>query len=244
MTTDHKKARERFQLQRFFEASGFPASILSNDEEAPNFVIGYEGRRIGVEVTEIFVAHEGPNLPQTQDSIASRIVARARTKYLTAGAPHAHVSVHFAPGRDLGSLNMHATASTLASFVKGLNLSVGQYLQWSSYALPNGPLPCEIVALNMLGVERAEMGHWYAPRAGWVVPLAIEALQARVDGKAAKLASYKAKISENWLLIVSEGNKPSQFFSVESGFNRSAVVSPFTRTFYGRMEGVVIELGV
>jgi hypothetical protein len=88
-----KKLRERFFLERFVEAAHLPLEIVEQ-RESPDFLVRFENRVVGVEVTRLFVAHDanGP-LPQAQESISEGIVGKARRLYeLSSGSP-AHVSI-------------------------------------------------------------------------------------------------------------------------------------------------------
>src|SRR5688572_12715734 len=108
-----------------------------------------------------------------------------------------------------------------------------------------GPLLSVIALVHALGVPSRDMAHRTVPRAGWVAPLTVDALQLRVDEKAKRLPEYREHARENWLVIVSDGMKPSQLFEVPSGFQLEKVSSPFDRTyFYGHPDRAVVELGV
>jgi len=49
-----KKQHERFLLDRFLELQGIsPACIEAR--ESPDFLIDLEGRKVGIEVTELFI---------------------------------------------------------------------------------------------------------------------------------------------------------------------------------------------
>lgn len=241
---DRKKQHERFLLERFLEAARLQAEV-TQEREAPDFIIRFEGRSIGVEVTELFISHAtGRNLPQAQEALSSRIVSDAQQLYQASGAHPAHVTVCFGPGCDLRRLNRDHTAAALVSFVQGLNLSEWQRVDWHPEEL-DGHLPDEISFVHALGVPKSEMAHWGVARAGWVAPLTAEALQSRIDEKTTRLLKYKKTVSENWLIVVADGTKPSQLFDAKTEFDARAISSPFSRSFfYGHPERAVIELGV
>lgn len=241
-TADRKKQHERFLLERFIEASGLAVQIVKEREE-PDFLVRFEERLIGIEVTQLFVSHvaNGP-LPQAQESISDKIVCRARQIYEATGAPPAHVSVCFASGHELRQIDRDGTAKLLASFVSGLNLSAWERADWRP-GYP-GPLPFEIAFVHALGVPASEMAHWTVARAGWVAPVSVDALQSRVDEKAARLPKYQESVEENWLLVVADGMKPSQLFEVRPEFEAHKVASPFARTyFYAHPDRAIVELG-
>jgi hypothetical protein len=238
-----KKQYEQFLLETFLKASSIAAEVLDSTSEAPDFLIGIHEGVVGVELTELFTDRVSGTVPlQAQESIAQRVVARAGEIYRTSGAQHAHVSVHFSSGSDLRKLNRDQLSAELAAFVQGQALSVGQLVQWRPDYVAR-PFADVITFLQMLGVPEASMTHWSAPSAGWVAPLTAEVLQARIDEKGAHLPNYSKRAKENWLVLVSDGARPSQFFDPPTREVASAVSSPFDRTFYfARFRGIVIEL--
>lgn len=238
-----KKQYERFLLEKFLEASQISAQIVEAGER-PDFIIRIDEQSVGVEVSELFISHSDGRGPlQEQEALAQRIVSRASQLYRASGAQYAHVSVHFSPASDLRRLNRDAAAHQLSDFVQSQMLSAGQLVQWSPDDVTR-PLPDAIAFVNMLGVPEPEMAHWSAPSAGWVAPLTREILQSRVDEKAALLPKYTLRIPNNWLLLVSDGNRPSQFFDPPTRATASSIVSPFQRTFYfARFRSIVVELG-
>lgn len=238
-----RKQRELFLLERFFDATKLPA-IIVEERERPDFIIQLDGRLIGVEITELFIAHSAnSNTMQAQESISTRIVSAAQKFYKDSGAPPAHVSVCFGPGQDLRKLNRDETAKALASFVQSLNLSLWQRADWSPEECDE-PLPQEISFVHALGVPSFDMAHWGVARSGWVAQLSVMPLQSRVDEKAKRLPSYKNSIEENWLVVIADATKPSQLIEAKKDFNPSAISSPFARTFFYRHpDSTVIELG-
>ena len=239
-----KKQHERFLLDRFLDAAKLQAEV-TEEREAPDFIIRFEGRSIGVEITKLFISHDtGRILPQAQEALSSRIVSHAQQLFQASGARPAHVTVCFGPGCDLRSLNRDHTAAKLASFVQGLHLSEWQRVDWRPEEL-DGQLPNEISFVHALGVPKSEMAHWGVARAGWVAPLTAGVLQSRIDEKTARLIKYKKKVLENWLVVVADRTKPSQLFDVRVEFDARSISSPFSRSFfYGHPDRAVIELGV
>jgi hypothetical protein len=239
-----QKQRERFFLERFIEAACFDAEIIE-ERESPDFIVRIDNRIIGVELTELFKAHDTErSLPQAQESISSSIVSHAERMYKASGAPPAHVTVCFGPGCDLRGLNRNQTASALASFIQGLNLGEGKRVDWLPERL-DGQLPNEISFVHALGVPSFQMAHWGVARAGYVAPLGADALQLRIEDKATRLQNYMESVSENWLIIVADSTKPSQMFEAIADFDPATISSPFARTFFYRYPGkTIIEIGV
>jgi hypothetical protein len=240
-----KKQYERFLLEQFLEVAGLSGEIVDDTGEAPDFIVQIERELVGVEITELFIIEgdRAENL-QAQEALAQRIVSHAQRLYVSSGARHAHVSVHFAPGVDLRTLNRNQTAAALAAFVSSQSLTVGQHVQWHQDYVGTS-LPDAVTYVQMLGVPEPGMAHWTVPRAGWVAPMNEGVLQTSIDEKTALLPKYRERVGTNWLLLVADGSKPSQFFEPPSDAVASAITSPFARTFYfGRMRRTVLELGV
>lgn len=238
-----QKQHERFLLERFLEAAALEAEIVE-EREVPDFIVRFEGRSIGIEVTELFISHDPrQGLLQAQESIATKIVSRAQQLYQQSGARPAHVSVCFAPGRDFRKLHRDRTANDLAAFVRNLDLREGQRADWRPEEF-DGPLPEEISFVHAIGVPTFDMAHWAVARAGWAAPLTPEVLQSRLDEKAQRLLKYQDAVEENWLIVVADATKPSGLFDTSSQFDASRLSSPFSRTFfYGHPGGAIIKLG-
>lgn len=239
----HKKRRERFLLERFLETAGIAAQVVE-EREAPDFLINTDDGLIGVEVSELFISHETHgNTPQAQEAISAQIAAKAQRLYQESGGSPAHVSLCFAPGRDLRHLNRDDTAHQLSNLVREMNLVPWQRINWRPYE-PHAALPSEIAFVYALGVPDSKMAHWNVARAGWVAPLTLGPLQQRIDAKVKRLPIYRDSIQENWLLIVADAMKPSALIEVRHDFDPLALASTFSRTFFYRHPHDFIELGV
>ena len=238
-----RKQFERILLERFLEDASLSAKI-AEEREAPDFIVCYEGRPVGVEITQLFVSHDqSQNLMQAQEAITGRIVSRAGQIYETSGGPPVHVSVCFRPYSDLRNLNREHTSKELASFVRSLNLSEWEYFDWRPED-SEAPLADEISFVHALGVPSFDMAHWAVARAGWAAPVSVDILQARIDEKSLRLAMYRKIVNENWLVIIADATKPSGLFDTRSEFDVQDVSSLFSRTFFYSYPGrKVIELG-
>ena len=239
---DRQKQHERFLLEQFLRGAALDAEIVE-EREAPDFVVCYERRRIGVEVTQLFVSHAVvQSMRQVQESVSTRIVSRAREFYEESGGPPAHVGVYFAPRCDLSKVRRDDIAGKLSTLVRDLHLTPWQRLDCHPEDSDDS-FPEEVSFLHALGVPVHMKPHWTVPRADWVVPLTSEVLQARVDEKAELLPTYREVVEENWLVIIADGTKPSGLFEVRAGVEVSGVSSPFSRTFcYVHPDRVLIEV--
>lgn len=237
-----KKQREKFFLQRFINESKLDLQIDKCREE-PDFIVRFNDRLIGIEITEIFIAHsQSGSVEKAQESISSNIVAKARALYKNAGGPALYVSIHFGIRQDLGRLNRDKTAKLISDFILEMNLPHEQAASWRSEDYES-QLPDEISCIHALRVPDNDMEHWGVSGVGWFAPLKVSALQERVDDKAKRLQEYRKAVEENWLIIIADTMSPSAFFEAKSDFDAQAILSPFNRTFYYQFPNRVIELG-
>ncbi len=242
-SADRKKQHELFLFERFAEAAKLAPEIMDCENESPDLVVRLSGELVGIEITELFVSEgAGGRSLQAHESIAQRIVTKAQRIYEASGPPYAHVSVLFATGYNLGSLNRDKSAESLAKFVRSTCLPEGRHVQWRQ-DFESSPLHEAISFLNMLAVPKRVMAHWTAPSAGWGATISTDLLQRKVNEKAARLPMYLQRVPTNWLLLVGDGSYPSRFIRVMPDMNIGAVKSPFDRTFlFGLMSGSVVEL--
>lgn len=245
MQREKQKKFEFSTLVQFLRAAGISAEILDWEGEAPDILIRTASGVVGVEVTELFRdPGKASNSVQAQEAIADRIVSRANQIHARTRARPVHVSVHFSSSSDVRRLRREETAQALVDLVASRALKPGDYFHWNSDQDPV-VLPDAICSVGILGMPKTSMSHWTAPRSGWVAPMPSESLQFKVDEKARHLPDYRQRARTIWLLLVSEGGRPSQFFDPPSREVAISITSPFDRTFYlSRFRNLVVELGV
>jgi len=241
-TSQPRKRRERHLLEAFIQLSRVDATILE-EREAPDFILDVAGRRVGLELTEIFVQDDGnAQAPKARESLAARVIAHARREYETRGGKPLHVAVGFIPQTDFRTLNRAGTAVALAEFLLKQDISRDGFQTWDFTS--NAPLPSEIHFLNAYAVPDQECAHWYAPHAGWIAPLTEGILRSCIESKAVKLPLYQSVTQENWLVLVAAGGAPSQAFERKPDLCWEAIPSPFARTYLlSLIDGGVQEIG-
>jgi hypothetical protein len=239
-----KRMRELRFLTAFRSAASLDLRVLDSERESPDFILEFEGRQVGLEVTELFIGGDGRSLkPQARTSIASRIATRARRRYEELGGKPVHVTIGLTLGDELRHANRDRLADSLAQFLLALDPPLDQFISWRP-SYQNDPLPPEVHYLNILAVPSWSMAHWYVPESGWIAPLDEATLQAKVYEKAANLSNYQQVTPEVWLLLATGGRSASQFFEIPSNLRPELVSSPFSRTYYlSAFDGRVVRLG-
>jgi hypothetical protein len=238
-----KKIRESHLLRQFLQIEGLSASAV-HEHERPDFLAQIGGRTVGIEVTEVYIDDDGgPIRPRHAEAIVDGVVARAWQLYRDRGGQPVRVSFGFAT-RVVQQMRRDQTAEALAEFVLQLPLRPDEYRPLEPYG-PN-PWPTgvpELTFMNVLAVREWGMALWTVPRGGWMAPLDAARLQPVIDEKATKLSEYRKAAPETWLLIATDGIRPSQFFDASTDLAGVVFASPFDRTYYlAGFEGKVLRL--
>jgi len=252
-----KKQHERFLLDRFLELQGIsPTSVEPRDP--PDFLIDLEGRKIGIEVTELFIRSrskghprpEGKPFLQDIESITNQIVSTARKIYFDAGNPLLKAEIWFSDQITLDKKKGDQVAKLIANQIQSMSLQDSQAAVWRSseaeYEERSLSEWIDIICTQRVPEYRDaqwkdRFAQWTVARPGLVAPLTPKHLQEAIDKKAKKIDSYKKCAEEIWLLIVANRTLPSQMLYVAPDFSLDSVSSPFTKTFYYGypVEGVI-----
>jgi hypothetical protein len=72
---------------------------------------------------------------------------------------------------------------------------------------------------------------WDSPRSWWVPQVGPEVVQSRIDAKNSRPAEYQLRYSDRWLVITSDGARPSSGFDLASGIFEKVYKSAFDRVF-------------
>jgi hypothetical protein len=237
-----KKRHERFLLDRFLERQGIsPASIEPLDP--PDFLIDLEGRKVGIEVTELFIrsnkseAHRQPEekpLLQEAESNTDRIVSKARKIYFDAGNPPVLSTIWFSDRITLDNKKGDQIAELIAHQIQTMSLQNSQAVAWRSSEDENEERSLSewVAIIHTDRVPELRFARWTVARPGLVATLTPKHLQEVIDRKAKKINGYKKVAEEIWLLIVADRTRPSQKFSVAPDFPLDSISSPFAKTFY------------
>jgi hypothetical protein len=225
-----RKQRERYLLDRFLVVSEIDA-IITGEGESPDFEIALDGRRIGVEITELF-AENPQGLPplQAHESLSAEITVAAKALYEKDGEPHVHVSIGFFTTVQVPRAQKNKLASAIATLVRRLVQKDGDHVVWDNNYEDD---QLEGVAyLNVLRVANQEHSHWSVSRGGFFAPLELSTITSRISEKLQRLAAYRRKFPEIWLVVAIDGSRPSQFFDLRNIPDMTAIESDFDRTYF------------
>jgi hypothetical protein len=215
-----------------------PAKIVDDDRESPDFLLEFDGRIVGLEVTQLFVPdHPGASRPADESAI-DEIVDRARQSYLEAGGKMLQVRFAFFSREGFAGVRRVDAANAIADFLLHMDTPLEGTWQYDRRVMGFDRLPPQLVSITAWADPTNMFPHWTASKAGWVSPLDTAAVQPSVDEKASRIARYREVAPEVWLLLAIEGRRASQFFELRA--DPPTIRSPFDRTYlYLGFEGAV-----
>jgi hypothetical protein len=156
-----QKDHEKFLLERFLENQGIsPTCIQQPNPPAPDFLIDLEGRKVGIELTELFVrskkskAHPQPEEEQplqAVEHIADKIVSDARKIYFDAGNPLVMSTIFFSDRITLDKKKGGQIAKLIAHQIQSMSLQNSQKVDWRSIEDENEehPLSESVVSIHV-----------------------------------------------------------------------------------------------
>jgi hypothetical protein len=206
-----KKYRERWVMNLFIENYKKEIIALLNEQECPDFIVSVDGRKIGVELTEVFQdSHLGVSKLKQSSSEGSSFTE----DLISIIQPHIpfafSIGIHF-------NKNIPIKKSTKQEVLKRLeeicipfmiNLQDREHLELENYY---HNLPNEIDNIHIYRFDGMEESIDSRPEGGAVACLTISHIKTILANKENKLSSYES-CDEQWLLI-REGNYYSGSFN-------------------------------
>jgi hypothetical protein len=216
-----KKTTERIYLERFLGGVGW-AYEVEDDGEAPDFVITVAGRRIGIEIVQVFADQDADYSEQREDE-SNRLtwLRKLCQEHYDAGGPPINVQLQIDPGlfqcvrgrippelRERISKRLLARASrmkdgaTLKSRIRGPHRSMLATL-WIRRLPRSLDRYCRWRLLN--------------DAMAWVPSLSHAYLDTIVAKKAQKLPAYQQRVPKVVLLMVADGFLASGLVRYQDG---------------------------
>lgn len=243
MTRQIQKAQEVRLVEQMRRAlGGVPVGQIEPADE-PDVCVITDGRRIGIEVTEL---HQDPmpgKVPRRlQESERTSIVGRARALAEASAIPVVDIAVHFSDSVPITKADRDTIANELVGLVAKNLPEMDSSVNVELWRHTENPLPW-IRTVRLFRADFLTRHHWAVPDSGWVQMDFVPELQRAIDGKNSRHACYMQHCDECWLLIVASGGRPSGLFEPFDETRSHLYRSAFVRTFF--MEafgGAVAEL--
>lgn len=226
MTDALKLAQEGEILANFLRTTGLQARDLRRGvPPAPDFALSIDGRRVGIEVTQI---HKSPE-EQRRQSYLQEVIRRAKDAYLAAGAPPRSMRMLFNAKAPRAGDSRRELASEIAMHLA----TQADEMQTHKHGSDKFPA---LMARNVHSVtfwRTTAEPSWHSEEGTRVAPFTVELFQERVDAKHEKLDGYRAGgFDEIWLLIGAGQTNPAQRFEWHASFDPGEICSRFDRTVF------------
>ena len=173
MTQLGKKIRERWFLDAFIRQNSLALHVMA-EREQPDFECEFEGRIIGLEVTELFHPVNGSAL-QKRFVTSRKIVRDAYRLYIDFKLPPVQVTVLFSPGHSLQLVHRISLSQRLAELIAQSYPSETPLRLETSKVAPD--LYPAVLTVFIRAIPYESMAHWDVGRAGWVARLNNDALE-------------------------------------------------------------------
>jgi hypothetical protein len=199
-----EKSRELNHLQHFKDVCSFFPDGEIEKTEMPDFIVHAENKTLGVELTEVFQPgpSHGESL-QAQDSLAIRIVEKAKNLYTQSHGQPLHVQILFHPRVKMSKQGISAIAEKVSRLIEGTQGEAGSSVTLRRTRETLDRFPREVALIHIYQHPNGKLNHWRCSSAGSVPEITKEHLQAVIDKKERKLDNYTS-CSEVWLLFVAD----------------------------------------
>jgi hypothetical protein len=194
---ERKKAAERFQLESFIRASRLPWVIerAGNDLGEPDFLILDNGKRVGVEITQLFADKKGTTAPSSLKKNESlnlrKLNELANLYYSVQTIP---IRVQFVGA---GFADLSAVAGRLSELASGLVEMKSQRFEFG------GGLIAHVLRLP---ISMSDYRRWdiVSDHIGWSVRIDAAMLEGAIAPKRERLKDYKRSVEEVVLLLYAD----------------------------------------
>lgn len=210
--------------------------------EAPDALVTTRGRTVGLEIRRIFrqEGKRGSPLRKNED-FRRKIVNLAAQIYERKGGPPVYVSVHYNDVRDPGSQSPHQLSQVLTEIVyrntPGIDGSKEESYEYTNRAW----FPETFGTVRVYRPKGFKKSFWSVPAADYQESLTPDHIRTAIAAKETRIPIYRKKITEIWLLLVTDHGELSSFFGYpqktleeiyRASFQRIFVLNWFSRVLY------------
>jgi hypothetical protein len=218
MAKAKKKAREEFWLNQLQAAADLKFEIDDQRvvQERPDFLIRYQGRIVGVEITELQIDRDrGPSKGsalQKEFSLGCSVVSRAQELYFGTKSQPINAKAYFreGPGQSLQSVNRQDLAKTVVDCLRQLDLDRYELRKLDANSKP--PVPAPMGFIYVRGIPDEVTPRWQVVAPGWSKEFPPSDVKSLLVEKNAIIHQYRETVAEIWLLIVADGRNPPGMF--------------------------------
>jgi hypothetical protein len=226
MAEHTKQDRELQQFRRFQCAfRGAPLGDIQqpNPPEPDIVVVGADGSRHGIELTDLNPGGDSGQVHREADSLRNQVLLRARALWVQTGRPPLHVWVSWKP--DGLPRDRHRLAARLCDFVS-------RHLPQSDPAVDFEVAPEDdwpILRVSVSWASELSGGDWRDGDMHEVPPLTEDEIQRRIERKSERTKEYRETYACLWLLLIHSDTNPSTWAHVTTTVRNATYASRFDR---------------
>lgn len=191
--------------------------------DSPDFRLTSGGQVMGAEITKVFK----PDARQDIESTQERILDYASKSATEMGLPSANVALFPNFRHPLRDTECRRIADAVAQVVAHNMPPDGNSAKLDMR--PGQPSEVDLILVHRR--DDIGLGRWHWCEASTVDKTATVLVQHSINRKAKLLPAYLRVCSECWLLVVSDGLRPSGKLELGEHFESHVYASPFTRTY-------------
>jgi hypothetical protein len=240
-----KKQTEVNHLLRFRQnLPDFPDGMICMGE-APDFLVNTGRGYVGIEHTQWFRESDNPDGSpmRARESTEDKVLRLASSRHEARGLPPVWVNVLWILRERPTTSRVPELANELADLVEACLPEQGGEVTIKHPHPAWGALPPEVSYLSVRRNKVSPKNLWVSTRGAFIPTLTPLDLQNRIEEKEGKLASYRQKCSQVWLLIVANGLEPSTFGEPAPEIEESSFETSFDRVFFlHHADKLVVEL--
>ena len=230
--TASQKEREQWALDRFLALLKGPAPDPIEPNEEPDFVLTFGSRRVGIEMTDLYLNQPRAGRPrQEQESLRWRVVKTAEQLYADRGLPPVHVSVHFNTEAVLEKTAVRRLATQMVDWAAARIPRAGASFEEECDWVNRAYFPEQLHALRVYRHDWMSSPRFSAPDADYVPDLTVDDVRRTLKRKNARRHAYLRKCDEVWLVVNLNADRLSMTFEIGDAITQTAYDTPFARVF-------------
>lgn len=227
-----KKRHERSALDRFLELLKTPVPESIEPDEEPDFVLTFGGRRVGIEMTDLYWSATRAGRPrQEQESLRRRVVEAAERLYADRNLPPVHVSVHFNDQYVLNKTAIQLLAAQIVTWAAARVPRIGESFEEQYDWVNRDYFPEHLHSLRIYRHAPLAEARFSAPDADYAPQLDAANVEHRLQSKNSRHRQYLRKCDEAWLVIGFNTDRLSTTFQISQVITDTVYETPFSRVF-------------
>ena len=210
-----KKRIERRSLNLLLSADGFAAPLQVEERERPDFLVCYEDRSVGVEITEVM---KNPQMRGSRawEGNAGAVLVAAESEWESRGLSPVSVAVTFDKGATLAKTQRPHLAARIVALVAQVMPLPGQQKVLGigpEHLRVDAEVPTEVRTI-IVGPTESRRSSWTLSTGGSIRPLSRDLLVQAISQKDALVPEYRKAAPELWLVLTCDLYRYSSSFDL------------------------------